>query len=112
MTNDMITNNHISHRVIGNYFNNLVNSFFKILPMWENSEHTLPVYMKSLQFELLGCNSLISELSENPLYISLLSILEYLISSPDCPISDVKREIFKAISICNKLESEYIGGRK
>lgn len=85
------------------YFGLLVNSFFKILPMKENNEESLSVYMKSLQSELLGGKSFVLVLLGNPYYLRLIFILQYLIDTPDCPVSDVKREVFRAISICNGL---------
>lgn len=90
-----------------NYFRNLVNRFFKILPMRENEEESLDVYMKSLQIELLGCESFIPGLQKNSMYLSLLSILQYLIDTPDCTVDDTKREVFSAISMCYKLKALY-----
>ena len=97
----------ISNSLLKNYFRNLVNQFFKILPMRENEEASLNIYIKSLQLELLGLKGFIPEIYDNPLYLTLLSILQYLIDNIDCPLSDVRREIFRAISICNKLKSVY-----
>ena len=90
-----------------NYFRNLVNSFFKILPMRENDEQTLHVYIQSLQAEILGCKSLLAGLDNNASIITLVSILQYLNDNEDCPIPDVKREVFRAISMCKKLEKQY-----
>ena len=89
------------------FFDCMVGRFFKILPMREDEIETLPVYMRSMQIELLGCKGLIDTLYDNALYVSLLSILQYLIDDPNCEISEVKREVFKAIEICNKLKSSY-----
>lgn len=97
----------ITSNLLRNYFRNLVNQFFKILPMRENEEDSLYVYMKSLQSELLGCKELIPEIRENSLYLTLLAILQHLIDNPECKITEVKREVFRAISICNKLKSIY-----
>ncbi|MDE6148738.1 MAG: hypothetical protein K2F81_01405 [Ruminococcus sp.] len=97
----------ITSNLLRNYFRNLVNQFFKILPMRENEEDSLCVYMKSLQSELLGCKELIPEVRECSLYLTLLAILQYLIDNPECKVSDVKREVFRAISVCNKLKSIY-----
>lgn len=97
----------MSAEVLGNYFRTLVNLFFKILPIWENGENSLSTYMKSLQAELLGCKELIEAIHADSLFLSLISILQYLIDNPDCEISSVRREVFKAISICNKLKSRY-----
>lgn len=97
----------VTSNLLRNYFRNLVNQFFKILPMRENEEGSLYVYMKSLQSELLGCKELIPEVRENSLYLTLLSILQYLLDNPECSVTEVKREVFRAISICNKLKSIY-----
>lgn len=93
----------VESKVIDKYFESLVNRFFKILPMRENGEASLETYMRSLQCELLGCKNLISLFKESDSYISLLSILQYLVDTPECPVADVKREVFKAISICNRI---------
>lgn len=94
-------------KVLNNYFRTLINLFFKILPIWESGESSLDTYMRSLQAELLGCKELIDAIHADSLFLSLISILQYLIDNPDCEIAVVKREVFRAISICNKLKSKY-----
>ena len=89
--------------VLNNYFRTLINLFFKILPIKESGESSLDTYMRSLQAELLGCKELIEAIHEDP----LIAILQYLIDNPSCEVSVVKREVFRAISICNKLKSRY-----
>ena len=98
----------IDARFLHSYFKNLVNCFFKVLPMKENGEESLSAYMRSLQIELLGCKEFIEAIKDDSLYLTLLSILQYLIDTPDCSVYEVKREVFRAISICNKLKSRYI----
>lgn len=93
--------------ILENYFRTLINLFFKILPIWESGESSLDTYMRSLQMELLGCKEFVIALHEDGLFLSLLSILQYLIDHPMCEIPVVKREVFRAISICNKLKSKY-----
>lgn len=100
----------LSDKLITNYFNTLVNRIFKILPMRENEERTLAVYIDSLQSELIGCKGLIISFKDNSDFLSLLSILQYLIDNPNCHVSKVKREVFNAISICGKLKS-FLTGR-
>ena len=94
--------------LIRNYFKSLVNKFFKILPMRENGEPSLCVYMQSLQVELLGCQCFIEKMRTDASYLTLLSILQYLIDNPECTVREVRREVFNCISICNKLKSKYI----
>lgn len=97
----------IDAEVLHNYFRNLVNHFFKILPIREQNEESLTTYMQSLQAELLGCKGLVSAIQNDASYLTLLSILQYLIDNPECTVRDVKREVFRAISICNKLKAQY-----
>lgn len=93
--------------VLNNYLRALINLFFKILPIRESGESSLDTYMRSLQSELLGCKELVVAIHEDPMFLSLISILQYLIDNPTCSVSTVKREVFKAISICNKLKAKY-----
>lgn len=97
----------LDNELICNYFAGLVNHFFKILPMRENEESTLNTYMQSLRAELLGCQNVVYGLKTDPMYLSMLSILQYLIDNPLCPIKEVKREVFHAIGICNSLKTKY-----
>ncbi len=93
--------------VLHNYLRTLVNLFFKILPIWESGEPSIGTYMRSLQLELLGCKELVTALRDDPMYLTLLSILQYLIDHPACEVPTVKREVFRAITICNKLRDKY-----
>ena len=94
-------------RMLSGYMRSLVNRFFKILPIREDGEDTLETYMRSLQAELLGCKEFVLAIHEDPLFMSLLNILQYLIDNQECSLTVVKREVFRAISICNKLKAKY-----
>lgn len=100
----------IPDKLFGNYLNSLVGLFYKILPIKESGEPSLGKYMESLQRELIGCRNLISELNYDELYLSLLSILQYLIEN-DCSTDIVKCEVFKAIRICKKLQKNTLPRR-
>ncbi len=101
----------IHSELIGNYFHNLINMFFKILPLKENEEGSLQVYLQSLQLELLGCQSLIIKINSDAQFLSLLAILQFFIDNPSVETSVVKREVFHAISICNRLEAKFSHGQ-
>lgn len=107
MTIKTSTGYELEQTLLHNYFNQLVNRFFKILPIRESEEQSLPIYVERLQRELLGCQSLIPEMRDDDLYLTLLSVLQYLIDHPTCPVREVRREVFGAINICNKLKSLY-----
>ena len=106
MTNTIV-GKPITPEMLHNYLRNLVNQFFKILPIRESEERTLVTYMQSLQSELLGFNELMIAIKDDQRLLSLISILQYLIDNPESPVSIVRREVFRAISLCNKLDAEY-----
>lgn len=108
MSMETTTGTPVTSELLRNYFNSLVNQFFKILPMRESEEGSLQIYMQSLQAELLGCQNLIGAYRNDASYIRLLATLQYLIDNPDCSVREVKREVFKCISICNKLKSQCV----
>lgn len=93
------------------YLGVLINQFFKILPIRENGEPSLKKYIKSLQIELIGNERLISALNNDPMFLSLISTLQYMLDN-DCDVPTTKQEVFKAIDICKKLQSKYIKERE
>jgi hypothetical protein len=105
MTPDTDIGPAICAELMADYFHNLVNMFFKILPMKEKSESSMGVYMESMLSEMLGGQHLVTAIREDAMYASLLFILQSLIDNPDWSAKRVKREVFRAISICNKLSS-------
>lgn len=92
---------------LNRYLANLVNLFFKILPMREKAEESLVTYMKSLQMELIGFDGFVLAIRHDPYFITLLSILQFFIDNPDADIEFVRREVFRAITICGKLRDKY-----
>ena len=103
-----VTGIDITNELLSNYLSGLVNQFFKILPIKESGEPSLKEFMRSLQLELLGCKGLMVQLSNDSMFLSLIAILQYMINE-DCDTPTVKREVFKAISICKKLRKKYCG---
>ena len=96
----------LNDKIVENYISALIGQFYKILPIRESEEPSLKKYMLSLQREMIGCNNLIVALNNDELYLSLLSILQFLIDH-ECDIPTVKSEVFKAIHICKKLQRRY-----
>lgn len=97
------TGDYIDSTEVCKYFNSLINRFFKILPMRENNEKSLQRYMHGLQQELVGCQGFFPALETCEPFISLLSNLQYLIDTPDCPVSKVKCTVFRSINICTRI---------
>ena len=97
----------VPNELVKNYFSSLVNCLSQILPIRESGEKTITVYLESLKAEMLGCNNLIESIHNDASYLTLISILQYFIDNPDCDLSEVRREVFRAIRICNKISERY-----
>lgn len=103
MNIDTATGLPVDNQLVINYLKSLVNRFFKILPIRENNDDSLEIYLDSLLKELIGFKSLIIGINNNAMFMSLLSTLQYLIDNPKCSIKTVRRQVFNSISTCNKL---------
>lgn len=87
------------------YLNAVVNSVFKILPLYEEQNIGVNKYLESLLFELYGLEKSVS-IEHSYEYISLLSTLESVkseIEKSDSKKSVVKREVFKCINIIKNM---------
>lgn len=83
------------------YLDILINSVFKILPLYEEKNVGIKTYVESLLFELYGLDKVIN-IENSYEYISLLSTLESIkkeVANPDSDKKVIKREVFKCISI-------------
>lgn len=99
----------IPTEMLVNRLEKLTNQFYKILPLKESNVATLPEYMNSLMAEMLGARDLIEALECDAIYLTLLSILSYLISN-DCDVETVKREVFKALRLIKIITKKYQSG--
>ncbi len=98
----------LDRKLLNGYFRILVNQIYKILPMRENGTESLPKYIWRLEAELLGMNSLLAGVREDPYYGSLLGILQYLNDSAGtCTVAEVRQLVFEAMSLSRKLSARY-----
>jgi hypothetical protein len=104
-----IKNNEIPQEVFNNNLKGLINRFYKILPLKESGEPSLDVYLQSFQSDLIGSKNLILALNNDGQFLNLISTLQFLIDN-DCDLKTVKREVFKSIKICEKLNEKYLKG--
>lgn len=100
----------VSNAMFDNKLDALVNQFFKILPIKESGEPSLQPYMEGLLREMLGMQELIRALEHDAQYMSLLSILQYMVSH-DCDVASTKSDVFKAIGIIKKLKTKFANKR-
>lgn len=101
----------ISEALIVEYLNMLVNKVFKILPIIENQEESISVYVESLRCELQGFQSLLPSIGEDPTFLSFLSIVQWLtenVVNDEVQYKVIRREVFHAISLCKKLQAPFI----
>ena len=97
----------IDSRLLVNYFDRLVNQFFKLLPIREKEADTFTIYSRSLQMEVLGCREFIIPFRDDATILTLISILQYFSDTPDVPLADVRREVFRAIDLLHKSKKTY-----
>lgn len=87
------------------YLNSVVNSVFKILPLYEEQNVGVSTYIESLIFELDGLQDVVS-IKHSYEYISLLSTLSSVgkeVVKADSKKPIVKREVFKCINIIKNM---------
>lgn len=101
---------YVTKDVLANYFKHIVGGFFKILPMWESGEPTLPSYIDSFLIELAGCRGVVGRIGDEAEFLSMLSILQYLSEHPALSVDIVRREVFKAIRLSDCVRDRYCGG--
>ena len=87
------------------YLNSIVNSVFKILPLYEEDNYGIKTYLESLLLELYNLVTVI-QIEHRYEYISLLATLEAVkseIFKEESKKPVVKREIFKCINIIKNM---------
>jgi hypothetical protein len=94
--------------IFANFTELLIPRFFKILPLFEESNEGLQSYVESLMFEMNGLYWTIEEIQANGNYLSLLATLESICD--EIAINDeysqaiIKREVFRSIEIIKQLK--------
>ena len=97
----------ISRKMTKSRVDELINQFYKILPMKENESATLSTYLNSLLREMLGMKELMTEWHEDGRFISLCGILQGMIDNPDRDVPAVRSDVFKAINMIKLLQKKY-----
>lgn len=90
------------------YLDNLINSIFKILPLYEEKNEGIVSYVESLLFEMYGLEKTLP-INQSYEYISLLSTIESLKKEIEKRSDNkrvVKREVFKCISIVKNIKDK------
>ena len=96
----------LNNECFSNYLKFLIGSVYKILPIQENEPSTLLPYLESLKIELIGNSELIDKIRSDANFLRLLGTIQYLISH-EYTHKELKREVFKAINIIQKLQKQY-----
>ena len=99
----------ISDEMIAAYMGDLVNRFYKILPIKENEEDTMQLYAGSLLRELSGFKELMAAMHGDDRFVSLLAILEHF-TNGESDLAAVKSDVFRAINIIKKLKAKHCPG--
>lgn len=87
------------------YLDTLINSVFKILPLYEERNDGIQTYIESLLFELYGLDK-VFDIKDSYEYVSVLSILESIkeeVAKENSKKRVIKREVFKCINIIKNI---------
>lgn len=92
------------------YLSCLINQVFKILPLKEQKSEFIDTHISDIIKELKGFDMLIKDTEYDAVIMRILAILTYYeqniyISS----LEDVRRNVFKMITLCEKLKSRIAG---
>lgn len=92
------------------YLHTLVNKLFKLLPTKEGEAPTFFLsYAQSLQRELIGCESMLRRVTQDPDWLSIQAVLSNLING-DIPFARFRFDVLRMISLCEKLISQHFYG--
>lgn len=89
-----------------NYFQSLIGKTYKIIPMKEQNCKTLKPYLKNYQRELIGHQYIFTVLVDEPMFISILNSIQYLISE-SYSADTCAKEAFKCIRLIKKISEKY-----
>lgn len=100
----------IQNYMVAQYLERIIGRLYKILPLKEDGEDTIQEYIDGLLTELVGVD-LIDCMPDQPYYMSVVAIVAYLNDNiQTCPVKKVRRNVFRAISLCKKLKIACEGG--
>lgn len=94
----------VDDKAIRKYLQLVINKIFKILPLYEENNETLEVYIESLILEVKGFIAVYGSVGVTE-YISVVSTLEGIQKKvqEEGNQPTVKREVFKTIDTVNKI---------
>lgn len=95
--------NSIPNELYVNYMNSLTNRIFKILPMKDEKNDTVDIYIANLLFEMTGEYDLIIFLKNDRRYLGVLNKLQGLLTDD----SNYRSVIFDCLSDIKILKQNY-----
>ena len=97
---------------IVNYLDAITGRVFKILPMKEQELRGFDVYLRdylsSLAIEMVGASTTFDCLGIDADYIAVVNTVNGL-ASADSDVVQIKREVFKALNLLNKIAGRFGG---
>lgn len=84
------------------FLKTMIGSVYKILPMYDDNDKTLPDHIDSLYVQLVGGFEYYEELKCNQQYHSIINIIQYF-RKHEFDKKTCKREVLKCTNILDKL---------
>lgn len=89
------------------YVNGMTAKIFKMLPMKQDGTKSLSKYIEATLREFVGQKELVDELKNNEEFLTILGVMESLLSQDDFSI--FRSDVFKTINLIKRLKSS-LGG--
>lgn len=84
------------------FLKTMIGATYKILPMHDNEDITLPQHLDSLYIQLVGGSEFYPELKYNQRYYSIINIVQYF-RNHEYDKKTCKREVLKCTNLLEKL---------
>ena len=84
------------------FLTNMIGAVFKVLPLNDSKNETLPDYLDSLYIQLIGGRDSHNELKESVEFASIINVIQYFKTNEYSP-KTCKREILKCVNVLEKL---------
>ena len=92
------------------YLSCLINQIFKILPLKEQNSEFVETHISDIVKELKGFELFIKDTDYDDSIMRIISVLSYYESNINTSdVTEVRRNVFKMITLCEKLKSRIEG---
>jgi hypothetical protein len=84
------------------FLTSMIGAVFKVLPLYDSNNETLPDYIESLYIQLIGGRETYEDLKLSQEYTTIINVIQYFRAN-EYSKKTCKREILKCVNLLEKL---------